>query len=185
MTCDVRMDHFVETLKSMAADTFNQADVQAYLEQTRISAETLRPYLHYNPGHYTRNLVHKSAAFEILVICWGIGQQAPIHGHEGELCWARVERGKLRFTNYQLVSESPLRLQLLNAAVDGVAGHLDGPADLHAVENCAAFGGNAASLHVYSRPYSECDVYDPIRGEKQRVRMAYDTVYGKLVRQSS
>lgn len=184
MTRDVKMDDFVETLKSMAASTFNQADIQVYLERTRISAETLRPYLYYKADHYTRNLVHKSDAFEILVICWAIGQQAPIHGHEGELCWARVARGKLRFTNYRLVSESPLKLELLNAAVDGVEGHLDGPADLHAVENCAVFGANAASVHVYSRPYAECDIYDLVRGEKQRVRMAYDTMYGKPLRQS-
>lgn len=185
MTRDVEMDHFVETLESMAAGTFDKADIQAYLEQTRISPETLSPYLHYKADHYTRNLVHKSAAFEILVICWSIGQRAPIHGHEGELCWARVERGKLRFTNYQLVSESPLKLELLNVAVDGIEGHLDGPADLHAVENCVPFGANAASVHVYSRPYAECDVYDLIRGEKQRVQMAYDTMYGKPIRKSS
>ena len=181
MTRDVKMDNFVESLESMAAGTFNEADIQAYLAQTRISAETLSPYLHYKPDHYTRNLVHKSEAFEILVICWGIGQQAPIHGHEGELCWARVERGKLRFTNYQLVSEAPLKLELLNEAVDGIEGHLDGPADLHAVENCVAFGSDAASVHVYSRPYSECDIYDLIRGEKQRVQMAYDTMHGKPI----
>lgn len=179
MTREISMNKFVETLEAMATSTLHQADVQAYLEQTRISAETLSPYLHYKADHYTRNLVHKSEAFEILVICWGIGQQAPIHGHEGELCWARVERGKLRFTNYQLLSEAPLKLELINEAVDATEGHLDGPADLHAVENCAAFGANAASVHVYSRPYAECDIYDLTRGEIQRVRMAYDTMYGK------
>ena len=177
----VDMPDFVERLESMAANTFNATEIQAYLEQTRITPETLERYLHYQPEHYTRNLVHKSEAFEILVICWGSGQQAPIHGHEGELCWARVERGTPQFTNYDLVSESPLQLKLLNDAVDGIEGYLDGPADLHAVENCLGFGADAASVHVYSRPYAECDIYDLVRGEKQRVRMAYDTMYGEPV----
>jgi predicted metal-dependent enzyme (double-stranded beta helix superfamily) len=177
----VAMDDFVTTLEAMAADAFDAAAVQSYLKQTRITPETLKTYLHFQPERYTRNLVHKTEAFEILVICWDSGQQAPIHGHEGELCWARVEQGTLRFSNYRLVSETPLRLELMSAAVDGRAGFLDGPADLHAVENCPAFGAPAASVHVYSRPYAACDVYDVERGERKRVQMAYDTMYGKVV----
>jgi predicted metal-dependent enzyme (double-stranded beta helix superfamily) len=181
MARNIDMNRFVDALESMTARRFDAKEVQAYLEQTRITPETLEPYLHYKPDRYTRHLVHKSEAFEILVICWGVGQQAPIHGHEGELCWARVERGKLRFTNYRLVSESPLQLELLNQAVDGTEGYLDGPADLHAVENCLAFDADAASVHVYSRPYDACDIYDLSRGEKRRVQMAYDTMYGTPV----
>jgi hypothetical protein len=36
-------------------------------------------------------------------------------------------------------------------------------------------------LHVYSRPYAECDIYDLERGTIRRAQMAYDTVYGKPV----
>ena len=181
MTHYVGMDNFVTTLEAMAASTFDATAVQSYLAQTRIIPATLETYLHYTPERYTRNLVHKTDAYEILVICWGSGQRAPIHGHEGELCWARVERGTLRFTTYRLVSETPLQLEPVSAAVDGSAGYLDGPADIHAVENCAVFGAPAASVHVYSRPYAECDIYDLERGERQRVRMAYDTMYGNPV----
>ncbi len=177
----VKMDDFVNTLESMAADNFDASGVQSYLEQTRITPATLEMYLHYKPERYTRHLVHKSEAFEILVICWGSGQKAPIHGHEGELCWARVERGKLRFTSYRFISETPLKLELISEAVDGENGYLDGPADIHAVENCMAFGAPAASVHVYSRPYAECDIYDLVSGERQRVQMAYDTIAGKPV----
>jgi predicted metal-dependent enzyme (double-stranded beta helix superfamily) len=174
----VEMPTFIDTLESMAARAVDTADIQSYLEQTLIVPEMLERYLYYKPERYTRNLVHKSEAFEILVICWDIGQEAPIHGHEGELCWARVERGKLRFTTYRLVSEAPLRLKPLSEPIDGEAGYLDGPADIHAVENCPAFGAPAASVHVYSRPYAECDIYDPAHGERRRVRLAYDTIQG-------
>jgi predicted metal-dependent enzyme (double-stranded beta helix superfamily) len=181
MTHYVAMDQFVNTLETMATQALPADEVQRYLEQTRITPETFEPYLHYKPERYTRHLVHKSEAFEVLVICWNVGQQAPIHGHEGELCWARVERGKLRFTNYRLISETPLRLEPMSEAVDGGVGYLDGPADIHAVHNCDQFGAPAASLHVYSRPYAECDIYDLVRGERRRSRMAYDTMYGKPV----
>lgn len=175
------MNNFVDHLEAMARTGFDVDEVQAYLQETLIEPPSLEFYVTYRPQHYTRNLVHKTEAFEILVICWRTGQKAPIHGHEGELCWARVEQGKLRFTNYRLVSENPLLLEPLGSPVDGKAGHLDGPADIHAVENPVGFSDKAASLHVYSRPYAECDIYDLARGEKRRVQMAYDTMYGKPI----
>ena len=36
-----------------------------------------------------------------------------------------------------------------------------------------------ASLHVYSFPFDECDIYDLAQGEKKRARMEYDTMFGK------
>jgi cysteine dioxygenase len=175
----VTFDTFVDMLEKLAASGFNRDQVQTYLETTRIEPAQLEPHLTYKKGRYTRNLVHKTPAFEILVVCWGVGHRAPVHGHEGELCWARVERGKLRFANYRLVSEAPLVVEPVGQPVNGGPGHLDGPADIHSVENCSEFGADAVSLHIYSRPYTECDIYDLARAERRRVRLAYDTIYGK------
>jgi predicted metal-dependent enzyme (double-stranded beta helix superfamily) len=175
----VEMPSFVSALEEMAAHGVDRAGVQSYLEQTPVAPASLDPYVWYRPDRYTRNGIHKSEPFEILVLCWGPGHKAPIHGHEGELCWARVERGRLRFVNYRLVSEQPLLLEPSGPPVDGAVGHVDGPADLHSVENCEQFGEPAVTLHVYSRPYPECDIYDLERGERRRVRMAYDTVAEK------
>jgi len=113
---------------------------------------------------------------EILVLCWAEGSRAPIHGHEGELCWARVERGILSFTDYREVSRQPLKVTPVAPAFVGGRGHVDGPADLHAVENPPNFGEPAVSLHVYARPYDECDVYDLEEGTVRRVRLSYDSV---------
>jgi hypothetical protein len=60
--------------------------------------------------------------------------------------------------------------------VDGVPPHLDGPADIHAVTNLPEFGADAVSVHVYARPYDECDIYDVETGTVQRVRLDYDSV---------
>ncbi len=172
----VSTESFVDSLERMAARGADVHRIQAYLNETLIEPHTLDAYISYRSERYTRHLVHKSVAFEILVLCWGIGHKAPIHGHEGELCWARVERGRLRFENFRLVSEQPLVLEPLGAPVDGGVGHVDGPADLHSVENPAAFGAPAVTMHVYSLPYDECDIYDLKRGERRRVRMAYDAL---------
>lgn len=177
----VTLDRLIDDLKSFSARGFPAADVRGYLSESLIEPAALAPYLYHSDKHYTRNLVHKDPDFEILVICWGPGQRAPIHGHEGELCFARVELGKLRFSNYAARSEEPVRLELVGPPIDGTIGFLDGPADIHAVENPPEFGGNAASLHVYSKPYGECDVYESERGPRRRVQLAYDSIQGRRV----
>jgi len=102
------------------------------------------------------------------------------------LCWARVEQGRLRFTNYREESRAPLRVLTVGGAVEGGPGYLDGPADLHAIENPTEFGADAVSLHVYSRPYEECDIYDLDAGLVRRVQLRYDPpgVDGGLVARS-
>lgn len=177
----IPMESFVRELEAQAAGGFDAAKVESYLKETLIEPTSLERYITYRPDHYTRNLVHNITAFELLVICWDIGQTAPVHGHEGELCWARVERGKLKFSNFREVSEAPLVVEPVGDPVVGGVGCLDGPADIHAVENPVEFGEKAASLHLYSKPYQECDIYDLERGEKRRVQLSYDTLYGKPV----
>jgi NitT/TauT family transport system ATP-binding protein len=177
----VGFEHLIDDLKRFAAGGFPVTEVRQYLAESLMDPGAFEPYLNYCDEHYTRNLVHKDKDFELLVICWGPSHRAPIHGHEGELCFARVERGKLRFSNYSMHSEDPIRLRPTGAPVLGGIGFLDGPADLHAVENPGELGENAASLHVYSRPYAECDIYDSESGPRRRVKLAYDSIRGKPV----
>jgi predicted metal-dependent enzyme (double-stranded beta helix superfamily) len=184
MTRFLDMKSVVSELKGFAARGFPVNDIEAFLRDTSIEPADLARYSGYSDERYMRHLVHKDEDFEILVICWSSGQSAPIHGHEGELCWARVERGRLRFASYRVASEEPLVLEPIAEPVNADAGFLDGPADIHSVENLADFGDNAASLHVYSKPYGECDVYDSVNGPRRRVRLAYDSIDGRPVSSS-
>jgi hypothetical protein len=172
----LRLEEFAAEVQRRCTDRLDARQLHRWLGQTRIDPTSLEPYVRFEPGRYTRHLVSKSAEVELLVLCWARGARAPIHGHEGELCWARVERGRLRFTSYRELSRTPLRLQPLGPAVDARPGHLDGPADIHAVENLPDFGADAVSLHVYCRPYDECDIYDLAAGVVQRTRLHYDSV---------
>lgn len=169
------MPAFVAEIDRLIARGFVRQEVHRFLAGHLIEPASLTPYLGFAAGRYTRHLVVKNDHVEILVLCWDTAQRAPVHGHEGELCWARVERGALRFTNYRLVSETPLVVEPVAEPVLGHAGFLDGPADLHAVENPPQLGSRAVSLHVYSKPFPECDIYDLARGERRRVRLAYDS----------
>jgi cysteine dioxygenase len=167
------MPDFVARMRRLTSPTVDVGGVQTFLDGHLIEPASIEPYIRYAAGRYTRHLLFKNAAVELLVLCWARGSHAPIHGHEGELCWARVERGHLRFASYRELSRSPLRLAPAGHPIDGGPGHVDGPADIHAVETV---GEDAVSLHVYVKPYDECDIYDLAQGVVRRVRLSYDSV---------
>jgi hypothetical protein len=167
------MEAFAARMRQLTAPAVDREMVQGFLDDHLIEPASLQRYVHFEDGRYTRHLVFKNSAVELLVLCWRRGTYAPIHGHEGELCWARVERGRLRFTSYRELSRSPLTLAPVGSPLEGKPGHVDGPADIHAVETV---GEDAVSLHVYVKPYEECDIYDVDRGVVRRVRLGYDSV---------
>lgn len=175
------MEDFLDNLQAFKGRRFSSSEIHEYLRGTMIKPDSLEAYICFRPDCYTRNLVYKDETLELLVICWGVGHMAPPHGHEGQYCWARVERGSLCFTNYREVSEVPLVLDRLGETVDGQQGYLDGPSVIHEVRNPASFGQAAVSLHVYSHPFSECDIYDLAKGEKHRIQLVYDTMFGKPI----
>jgi cysteine dioxygenase len=167
------MDDFVTRMRQLTTPAVDPGMVQRFLGTHLIEPASIERYVRFEDGRYTRHLVFKNAAVELLVLCWRRGSSAPIHGHEGELCWARVERGRLRFTSYRELSRSPLSLAPLGHPLEGGPGHVDGPAEIHAVET---MGADAVTLHVYVKPYDECDICDLARGVIRRVRLGYDSV---------
>ena len=173
------MEAFLDGINDILSRGFATQDIHSYLQRTLIEPDSLQRYIFFRPERYTRNLVFKNEFFELLVICWNIGHRAPVHGHEGERCWSRVEQGSLLLCNYREFSENPLVVRQIGEPYRGDRGHLDGPADIHSVANPTTV--RAVSLHLYSHPYDQCDIYDLKNNLKQRVRLRYDTIDGELV----
>ena len=171
------MNDLISQLKKYALEDYPIPLVTEFLNEYKLPDKELNDYLHFKDNKYARNLVYKDKDFEILIVCWHPEQIAPIHGHEGEKCWMRVELGSLNICNYKLESIDPLFLNIVNQ-IKGDAGFLDGPAEIHSVEN--AFDEDAISLHVYTKPFSECDIYNLDTGKIDRVELAYDSIDKQL-----
>jgi NitT/TauT family transport system ATP-binding protein len=145
------MTDFVREVRARCDGAIDPAEMSRFLAANRIEAASLDGFVRFAPGRYMRHLVHKDRDVEILVLCWARGSTAPIHGHEGEYCWARVERGRLAFASYREASRAPLRLEPLGSAVDAGPGYVDGPADIHAVTNpTVARGGRGEPPRLLS-----------------------------------
>ncbi len=174
------MEATLEAIHDLGRQGFPPAATSAFLRSSLLDPADLDRHARTSPARYTRNLVVRNDLFEVLVICWGRGHETPIHGHEGEKCWTRVERGRLRIENYRELDRDGARAQLEHlSTIEGAAGFVDGPADIHAVLNPRAFDGPAVSFHLYSRPYDACDVYDPATGLVSRRPLAFDSVEGR------
>ena len=181
----VSIEQFVAGLDGMAQSEFTLEGVAAYLAATRVDPDTLSAYLRYEPTHYTRNLVHKSERFELIAICWEVGQASRIHNHQGQNCWMSVPIGRLAVQNYEVVRIDPAaRLCELREAnrleMDpDHPSHVEREMPIHSVLNLPEYGQRATSLHVYSYPYDRCLVYDLARKSYCEVPLFYDSEYGK------
>ena len=167
----------INKLKEFSKEDFPVPEVSSYLLNLNIDQEELKKYLLRADDHYTRNLIHRDRDFEIMIICWPPNTSAPIHGHEGEKCWARVQDGNLQICNYEEFSSTPLKLNMIQE-LSCAPGFLDGPADIHSVENIT--GEFATSLHVYAKPYDACDFYDIEKGTVDRIKLSYHSIDGIL-----
>ena len=160
----------IERLKEFAHQDFPVPEVSSYLLNLNLNENEIKKYSFNKENYYTRNLIHKDTDFELMVICWPPNTSAPIHGHEGEKCWARVQEGQLQICNYEEISSEPLELNMIQR-LSCSPGFLDGPADIHSVENLS--DKFATSLHVYAKPYDACDIYDTDNGKIERMKLSY------------
>lgn len=181
------VEHFIEGLCRIPEAQFGTEPVEDYLRSTPVDPDSLERYLHFTPTHYTRNLIYRCPLFELMTICWDVGQVSRIHNHAGQQCWMAVPFGKLDVQNYEIVAidgkTGYCELKEANRFVMDPAhpGHVEAERPVHAVINPAAYGARAASLHVYSKPYDRCLVYSLENKSYTEVPLFFDTEYGKRV----
>ncbi len=182
----VSIEGFVSELHKFPENAFDRtSDILAFLERTAVSPDTLAPYMTWDRQHYTRNLIDKTPLYELIAICWDVGQISSVHNHRDQNCWMLVPIGRLHVENFHLVSQdldhgrcqlTPTDTVEMNpthpCAVD--------PADpVHRVLNPKQFAERAVSLHIYSRPFDTCVVYSPEQGTCGVIKLHYSPVYGK------
>jgi cysteine dioxygenase len=159
--------------------------VRRFLREMPVNCDSLEPYLSWDRQHYTRNLIDKTPLYELVAICWEIGQASSVHNHRDQNCWMAVPMGRLQVENFHVVHQdiSAGRCQL--EPTDIVEMNVSHPCavdplePVHRVLNPRAFNQRAVSLHVYSRPFDTCVVYSAEQGTCGEIRLFYNTEYGK------
>ena len=162
----VEIQVFAKELSEIPDEQFTMQNVLAFLRQHPVDVASLSPYLYFSPEHYTRNLIHKTDLFELIAVCWDKGQKSVIHNHRDQKCWMALPYGRLMVHNFSLIQKDPDRGYCeLKSSVQfelnpNSPGEVDPEEPIHQVLNLSSFNCRAVSLHVYSRPFDTCEVYD-------------------------
>ena len=185
-TKTVLIEKLVAQLRALPETAFVPTEpIRRLLAETPVDADSLAPYINFDRQHYTRNLIERTPLFELMAICWEVGQASSVHNHRDQNCWMAVPVGRLLVENFHLVHQDlqsgvcelePTNTVEMNltepCAVD--------PADpVHRVVNPREFNQRAVSLHVYSRPFDTCVVYSPEQGTCGEIRLHFNTIFGK------
>ena len=189
ITKRVAIQSLAEELRKFPAEAFTEVEtLRRFLQDTPVSAESLAPYLLWDRQHYTRNLIDKTALYELVAICWEVGQASSVHNHRDQNCWMAVPMGRLLVENFHLVHQDLQNGHSSLEPADTVEMNIAqpcavDPADpVHRVVNPKEFNQRAVSLHVYSRPFDSCVVYSPDQGTCGEIKLHYDTAFGLPVK---
>src|SRR5277367_978442 len=182
----VSIQDFVSELRKFPEPAFDRTDqIVKFLESMPVAPDTLSPYLSWDRQHYTRNLIDKTPFYELIAICWEVGQASSVHNHRDQNCWMAVPVGRLLVENFKVITEKLQEGICQLAAADTVEMNpahpcaVDPLQPVHRVFNPREFNQRAVSLHVYSRPFDTCVVYSPEQGTCGEIKLHYTTEYGR------
>ena len=159
--------------------------VREFLERNLVDCDSLAPYLTWDRQHYTRNLIDRTPLYELMAICWEVGQASSVHNHRDQNCWMAVPMGRLQVENFHLIHQDlangRCQLEPLNTIEMNISHPcaVDPNNPVHRVVNPRGFGQRAVSLHIYSRPFDTCVVYSPEQGTCGEIALHFTTEYGK------
>jgi cysteine dioxygenase len=157
------------------------------MKENPVEPETLAPYLTWDRQHYTRNLIDKTSLYELMAICWEVGQVSSVHNHRDQNCWMAVPLGRLLVENFHVLHQDIPGGKSTIKATETVEMNRSHPCavdplePVHRVLNPREFNQRAVSLHVYSRPFDTCVVYSAEQGTCGEIQLHYTTQYGKPV----
>ena len=153
--------------------------VAGVLRDVRIDERTLAPYLTWAPGRYTRNLVARDAAFELIAICWERDARSAIHDHADSDCAFVLQSGAITCENFRVAWRDEIEPRTADVRLTGTRTLRRGQIDMRSghlsVHRVGSSGGRAVTLHVYAKPIDACMTY----GEDGTCAMSpsrYDTI---------
>jgi cysteine dioxygenase len=178
--------HFVAAMRQFPESAFTEiGSILEFLQSTPVAPDTLLPYLVWDRQHYTRNLIDKTPLYELIAICWEVGQVSSVHNHRDQNCWMAVPVGRLKVENYRVLEQEIERGKCRLETADIVEMDINHPCavdpkePVHRVFNPREFNTRAVSLHVYSHPFDTCIVYSPEQGTCGEIKLHYTTEYGR------
>jgi cysteine dioxygenase len=184
----VPINTFVEKLRGYPASAFEDTGaIRRFMQEMPVEETSLTPFLTWDRQHYTRNLIDKSDLYELIAVCWEVGQASSVHNHRDQMCWMAAPVGRLLVENFHVQFQDLAAGRCCLEASNTVELTPENPCavdprePVHRVVNPRDAKQRAVTLHVYSRPFDSCVVYSPEQGTCGEIGLHYNTMFGKAV----
>ncbi len=140
--------------------------LRSVIESNSVGLDDVRDFLCVDASTYSRNRVVRTDRYEVLVFCWCSGQRSTIHDHEGSACGVRVVCGAATEIVFERVpgGDRVRAVRTRRAGAGQVTSSFD--TDIHQIANDDPAAVLLVTLHVYSPPLDEMNVYEaaPAKG---------------------
>jgi cysteine dioxygenase len=178
------LDALVRSLHDEFLDPARRPRIAELLGDYARAHRDWREFALFSDEHYTRNLVAREPRFELMILCWGEGQESPIHNHEGQDCWMAVLDGVIEEVRYPMPADGgpgPIQAKGAKTFAAGEVAFIRDEMGLHLVRPARARAAAGVTLHLYSAPYDECNCYCPDTGQVTRRKLGHHSVRGQLL----
>jgi hypothetical protein len=144
-----------------------------------LTASELQDYTYFEKGvQYTRNLIHETEHYTLLLLCWNPQGSSAIHTHNNSQCWAKCLLNKVN----EVVYDSTTSRNILKSttASPGAVLYIDDLCGVHRI--CNESDVPAITLHCYAPAIRECEYYCVKTGKSGKTRMSNFSEYGKIIK---
>ena len=116
--------------------------------------------------------------YNMMIMCWGPGHNAPIHSHPCANCFVRMLSGEIEEQLYTKPTDpgETVKLQRTRKLISGDVIHVPDDISVHSMSNESNAG--AVTLHLYTPPYDTTEIFRDT-GEVLRVPILYTTKGGE------
>lgn len=148
------------------------------MKRINIAPSELAAYATWSDDCYTRNCLARTEKYELILLCWEVGAQAPVHGHGGEECWVYQVKGSVEEIRFTQIGETLKETNRMTLS-PGKLTYMNDEMGYHSIGNVSE--ERALTLHIYALPIDSCKVYNTEDGCFEVKEMSYHTFRGEEV----
>ncbi|MFZ1688516.1 MAG: cysteine dioxygenase family protein [Flavobacteriales bacterium] len=151
----------IKTINELVKELLRHHDPAAFagiLALYAVPAADLEPFFQWNSRHYTRTCIHRSANFELLVICYEPGQRTSIHDYDSQTAWIHPVMGEVVEERFNVIPNDGLQRVWELHLHPGTDDSLSNGSSIHRFINRGP--GRAVTLNLYANPVRKWRVYD-------------------------
>ncbi|KKD59558.1 hypothetical protein RN22_15375 [Grimontia sp. AD028] len=168
-TFDSLLDQLALTSKPLSL-----ASIRFVLENLNLGDEQIKAMSSFTAESYCRKRLFKNECCEILILSWLNGQRSKIHDHKHTSCGVRVLSGEATETTFDIAANGHVYATQSSLFSTGcVTASKD--EDIHQISNLQCDDKPLVTLHIYSPPLKQFNIYNLENGKVTALDMVEDS----------